>query len=312
MLVLIVVMTAGADAVFVVVMVMLFLLVQGGGIQQCLMAVHVHDLVDLLAGQLVPRRGNDVDIFAGVLSDQSERLVQTLLVQLLRAAEHDCARALELVVVKLTEVLDIHTALGCVGDSGHASHLDLALLEHRTDRRGDIRQLADARRLDQDMLRGELRQHVAQRLGKVADQRTADTAGIHLGDLDAGVLEEAAVNADFAELVLDQDNLLALERTLQQLADEGRLTGAEEAGDNINFCHCSNTSNIVRYSSGIMVHQLPVEIKRTGGWNRGKRGKVLEKFTNSVRLLPLVLFGVASYSVRLNTTRSITAVYTVR
>ena len=162
------------------------------------------------------------------------------------------------------------------------------------------------------MLRRELRQHVAQRLGKVADQRTADTAGIHLGDLDAGVLEEAAVNADFAEFVLDQDNLPALERTFQQFADQGRLAGAEESGNNINFCHCSNTSVTVRYLSGIMVHQLRREIKRTGGRNRGKRGKVLEKFTISIRFVPIMFSGASFYSFCRNRARSAAAVYTVR
>ena len=48
------------------------------------------------------------------------------------------------------------------------------------------------------------------------------------GDLDAGFLQEAAVNADLTELVFDQHQLFALEGLRQQLLDEGRLTGTQK------------------------------------------------------------------------------------
>ena len=55
-------------------------------------------------------------------------------------------------------------------------------------------------------------QHLPQRLAEVAHQGAADAAGVHLGDLDAGVLEKAAVNADLTELIFDQNDLLRLRR----------------------------------------------------------------------------------------------------
>ena len=60
---------------------------------------------------------------------------------------------------------------------------------------------------------------------------------VHLVYNNAGILEEAAVNADLTELVLDQNNLLTLERIGQQTLDEGRLASTQKTGNNINFSH---------------------------------------------------------------------------
>ena len=80
MLVMIVMMmAAGAGfAVMMMVMMMLLMLVQLRSIQQCLVAVCTHDIVNLLAGQLIPRGGDDAGVFAAVLTNQLECLVQTL------------------------------------------------------------------------------------------------------------------------------------------------------------------------------------------------------------------------------------------
>ena len=83
----------------------------------------------------------------------------------------------------------------------------------------------------------ELRLHVLQSLVEVAHQRTTDAAGGHLGDLDAGFLQEAAVNVDLAKFVFDQHQLFALVGLRQQLFDECGLTGTQEAGDDVDFCH---------------------------------------------------------------------------
>ena len=65
----------------------------------------------------------------------------------------------------------------------------------------------------------------------------ADATGVHLVDLHAGVLEEAAVDGDLAELVFDQHDLFARVGLGDQLFDERRFAGAEKTGENINFCH---------------------------------------------------------------------------
>ena len=79
--------------------------------------------------------------------------------------------------------------------------------------------------------------HILQRPVEVAHQRAADAAGGHLADLYAGLLQEAAVDADLAEFVFDQDQLLALKRLCQQLFDKRSLACAQKAGYDVNFCH---------------------------------------------------------------------------
>ncbi len=72
---------------------------------------------------------------------------------------------------------------------------------------------------------------------EVAHQRAADAAGVHLGDVDARVLEEAPVDADFAELVFDEDQLLSLVALGDHFFDERGLASAQKAGVDIDFCH---------------------------------------------------------------------------
>ena len=68
-----------------------------------------------------------------------------------------------------------------------------------------------------------------ERLAEVADKAAADAARVHLGHLDARVLQKARVNADFAELVFDDDELLTGVGLFYELLDERGLTRAEEA-----------------------------------------------------------------------------------
>lgn len=90
----------------------------------------------------------------------------------------------------------------------------------------DVGQLAHAGRLDDDAVGMIGLDDLFERFAEIAHKRTADAARIHLGNLDAGLLQESAVNADFAEFVLNEHNLLALKRLLQQLFDERGLACA--------------------------------------------------------------------------------------
>ena len=101
----------------------------------------------------------------------------------------------------------------------------------------DIGQLADAGGLDDDTVGMVLSDDLLQGLAEVAHQGAADAAGVHLGDVDAGILQEAAVNADLAELVLDEDQFLALVALSDELLDEGSLAGSQETGVDVDFCH---------------------------------------------------------------------------
>ena len=197
-------------------------------------AAAFHGGEQLLAGQVLPRGGDD----AGVLIQAAQHgngLVEALLRALSRAGQQDGTGMRHLILEKLTEVLEVHLGLERVNNGYKAVQLNLEVrVLYRSD---NVRQLADAGRLDQDAVRMVLVHNIVQRLAEVANQRAADAACVHLVYNNAGILEEAAVNADLAELVLDQNNLLTLERIGQQTLDEGRLAGTQKTGNNINFSH---------------------------------------------------------------------------
>ena len=179
-----------------------------------------HGGEQLLAGQVLPRGGDD----AGVLIQAAQHgngLVEALLRALSRAGQQDGTGMRHLILEKLTEVLEVHLGLERVNNGYKAIQLNLEVrVLYRSD---NVRQLADAGRLDQDAVRMVLVHNIVQRLAEVANQRAADAACVHLVYNNAGILEEAAVNADLTELVLDQNNLLTLERIGQQTLDEGCL-----------------------------------------------------------------------------------------
>ena len=197
-------------------------------------AAAFHGGEQLLAGQILPRGGDD----AGVLIQAAQHgngLVEALLRALSRAGQQDGTGMRHLILEKLTEVLEVHLGLERVNNGYKAVQLNLEVrVLYRID---NVRQLADAGRLDQDAVRMVLVHNIVQRLAEVANQRAADAACVHLVYNNAGILEEAAVNADLTELVLDQNNLFTLERIGQQTLDEGRLAGTQKTGNNINFSH---------------------------------------------------------------------------
>ena len=53
------------------------------------------------------------------------------------------------------------------------------------------------------------------------------------------------INANFAEFVLNEDELLAVIGFLDHFFDERRLASAEETGININFCHTGTPSSCI-------------------------------------------------------------------
>ena len=195
----------------------------------------LHGLHQLFAGQLVPRR-RDNDRVLVVLTDHGHTLVELLFLHTVGTAEDDGIGGLDLVVVELAEVLHIHFALRRVRHRHKITELHVVArdLAHRADHVGE---LADAGRLDQNPIRMVLVNDLVQRAAEIAHQRAADAAGVHLRDLDAGLLQKAAVNTDLAELILDQDELLAVIGLLDHLFDQSRFARAEKAGININFRH---------------------------------------------------------------------------
>ena len=192
---------------------------------------------DGLAVQLVPRSRQNGGV--GVLLAQHRGgSLELFLRELLRAGKNDRAGGLDLVVVELTEVLHIDLDLAGVGHGDIAVELELGALVHRAlHGNDDVRELADAARLNEDAVGVELRHDLFERLVEVTDEGAADAARGHLRDLDARLLQKAAVDVDLAEFVLNQHELFAAVGFRNQLFDERGLAGAQKAGENVNFRH---------------------------------------------------------------------------
>ena len=191
-----------------------------------------------LAVQLVPRRRQDSGV--GVLLAQHRgSSLQLLLRELLRAGEDDRAGGLDLVIVELAEVLHIDLDLACIGHGDIAVELELvrALVHGALHGNDHVGELPHAARLDEHTVGVELLHDLLERLVEVADKGAADAAGGHLGDLDAGLLQKAAVDVDLTELVFDQHELFSAVSLGDQLFDERGLAGTQKAGENINFRH---------------------------------------------------------------------------
>ena len=141
-----------------------------------------------------------------------------------------------LVIEKFAEILHIHFSLGGIHHGGKAVQdnlLDTEIL-HGAD---DVAELSNTGRFDEDTVGVIGFQHLAQRLTEIADKAAADAAAVHFGNIDAGLLQKAAVNANLAEFIFDKDDLLAGIGLGDQLFDKGGFARPEKAGENINFSH---------------------------------------------------------------------------
>ena len=194
-----------------------------------------HGLDQLRAGEVIPGSGDDGSHLV-VLPEHLHSGVQLELIDGIGTGQDDGGGGFDLVVVELAEVLHIHLHLACV-HHGHGvaqGHFVARNLVHGAD---DIGQLAHTGGLDDDAVGMVLGDHLFQSLAEVTHQGAADAAGIHFGDVDARILQEAAVNADLTELILDEHQLLSLVALGNQLLDQGGLAGSQEAGINIYFGH---------------------------------------------------------------------------
>ena len=192
--------------------------------------------MDRLSAQLIPGRSDNRCIRI-LLPDHGDCLIDLFLRGVLRPGENDCPGALNLVVIELAKVLHVHLYLLDIGNCHKRADLQIAFLRCILDRAADVRQLADAGRLDDDMIRVKLLHDLLQGLRKVPHQAAADAAGIHLGNIDAGFLQKPSVNPDLAELIFNQDYLLSCKHITDQFLNQRRLAGPEESRNNINLCH---------------------------------------------------------------------------
>ena len=176
-----------------------------------------------------------------VLTKETYALGNLLILGILCMREDNGGSVTNLVVIELAKVLHIHLALINVGNGGEAVKNCTVILGSlcRTD---NVRELTNARWLDDDSIGVILLKNLNKRLRKIANKRATDTAGIHLGNLNTRIGKESAVNTDLAELVLNENNLLTCICLFNQFLDKRGFTCAKEAGKYINLCHCKFTS----------------------------------------------------------------------
>ena len=196
-----------------------------------------NDFQQRISGQVIPRRRHDADARM-LLFHQRAALLDALRGQQLRAAENHRRARLNLVEEELAEVLHIHAALACVHNGRAAGHNEVAVAFLRAlDGGEDFAQLAHAGRLNQQAVRMILRNQIIDRLLEVAHQRAADAAGIQLINDDARILHKAAVHADFAIFIFQQDDFFLRNAARQQLFDERRFARAQKTRNNVDLNH---------------------------------------------------------------------------
>ena len=180
-----------------------------------------------------------------MLTQERNRIIQLLLRNRIGTGKDDRRSSLDLVIIELAKVLHIDLHLAGI-DYRHCkaqSHFFIGDFFHSSDH---IRKLAHAGGFDHDAVGVILIDHLRQSFTEVTNQGTANTSGIHFRDIDARILQEPAVNANFAELILDEYQLLTGIRFLDHFLDQCRLAGAQKARVNIDFCH-SHTPSVLNF-----------------------------------------------------------------
>ena len=199
----------------------------------------LHSFQKLSAGQLLPGSCDQGSSLI-VLAEKLHSLVQLCLRNAGGTGKNNGRSSFHLIVIELAEVLHIHLDLARIYHSDGIAKLHILAgdLFHCGN---DIGELAHTGRLNNHTVGVELLNHLFQRLSEVAHQTAADAAGVHLRNVNAGILQKTAVNANLTKLIFNEDNLLTAVGFLNHLFNQGRFTGAKKTGININFSHSCDT-----------------------------------------------------------------------
>ena len=218
--------------VMVMVMLMLVLKLLNSSLESILL---LHSCENDGTVKLVPRCSNDGGIWV-VLSDKLERGMDFIFLCNIGMRKNYARGIGNLVVVELTKVLHIHLTLVDVGNGSKAVEL-CALGVRGANSLDNVGKLTDTAGLYNNAVGVEFVKYLNERLGKIADQGAADTARVHLGNLNTRVLKETAVDAYLAKLILDKHELFTLVRFLDKLFYKRCFACSEETGKNIYFRH---------------------------------------------------------------------------
>ena len=261
-LIVVVVMMLVAFAMLVVAVVMMVMLLKlclkllEGGIESISV---FHRLKYLFAGKLVHRSGYNNGILI-MLAKERNSLGNLFLARLIGMRKNYGRSVGYLIIIKFTEITDIHLALACVGNGGEAIKDRIGALK-LLNRLDYIGKLAYARGLDYDSIGGVLVKHLAECLGEISDERATDTTRIHLGYLDSRILKEASVNTDLSEFVLYKNDLFACISLFNELFYKSSLSRTEKARKYINLGHFLVLSNFFQLTfyynlSGMSIKQI--------------------------------------------------------
>ena len=197
----------------------------------------LHSSQDILALKAIPRSGYDNRRLV-VLTEKANALGNFLIPRGLSMRKNDAGGVRYLIVIEFAEVLHIHLTLINVGNGGKAVEMSTVLLGSLC-RADNVRELTNARRLDDNSVGLVLLQHLNERLGEIANQRAADTAGVHLGDLNTRIGKKSAVDTDLAEFVLNKHDLFARVCLFNKFLYKCGFSCSQKAGKYINLCHLS-------------------------------------------------------------------------
>jgi hypothetical protein len=223
----VVVMLVVATLIVVVIVVMLVVVMVMSANRADLLALHkaskllldrvtsLHSPEQLLGVKLCNRSRHENCAFV-MLPDKRYRLLELLFRGFIGMAENDTARVFYLIPEKLTKVFQIHFALVYVGNDRKAIELYI-LCRRISDRSDNVGKLANARRLDYNAIRRVFVYNLSECLAEISNERAADTSRIHLGYIDARILEKSAVYAYLSKLVFDKHQPLSLVRFLYEL-----------------------------------------------------------------------------------------------
>ena len=244
-------MVMAAAAFFIVVMVMVMLMVMAAAAMLLLVVVMVfmlqlsqlgsqrsltcHGRQDLRSFQFTPT-GRDDGSVRIMLPEEGHGGIQLGLGDHIGTGHDNSGGRFNLIVIELAKVLHIDLDLTGIHNRHCIAqfHIGTGNLLNRSHHIG---QLAHTGGLNDDPVRGIFRNHLLQSLAEIAHQTAADAAGVHLGNVNAGILQETAIDTDLAEFILDQHQLLACVGLLDHFLDQRGLTGTQKTGININFCH---------------------------------------------------------------------------
>ena len=226
---------------FVMVVVMLFLQFCQGC---CQSGFAFQGVENLLAGQFFPG-SCDNGCRCVMLPQHFHRLIQLFLRNVGSTGQNNGGSGFYLIVIELAKVCHINFHFSGIHHRNGIAQSDF-LVGDFVHGGNYIGKLTHTGGLNKNAFGMIVVDHLSQSLAEIAYETAANAAGVHLGDIDTGILQKAAVDADFAKFVFNQHQFLTGVALFNHFFNECGFTGTKEAGKNINFCH-KNTFSTYYY-----------------------------------------------------------------